>query len=321
MKLSRDLCKKMYITMCTIRRFEETAFRLYTTGRLAGVMHFAIGQEAVSVGATACLLESDYITSTHRGHGDVIAKGAAPDRMFAELMGKKTGYCKGKGGSLHIMDFKKGILGANGIVAAGVPIAAGAALSIKLRKLENVVICFMGDGAVANASFHEAMNMASLWKLPIIVVRENNQYAESTPLANYQGIPNVAEWVHGYGIPSVEVDGNNVLEVYETVSNFVKAARDGHGPAFVDCSTYRWMGHNVGDPMAYRPKGELEKWKEKDPIRNFRKILTDDYDINKASLDQFDEDVEKLINEAVFFAENSPEIEAEDAIKDIYMSE
>lgn len=321
MESSKELFLQMYQKMQTIRRFEEIAFRLYTMGKLAGVMHFAIGQEAVAVGATACLRVDDYITSTHRGHGDVIAKGATPDRMFAELMGKATGYCKGKGGSLHIMDFDKGVLGANGIVAAGVPIATGAALSIKKKKSDQVVVCFIGDGAIANASVHESLNMASLWKLPMIVVRQNNQYAESTPLKDYQGIPNVAKWAAGYGIPSTEINGNDVLTVYETVKKFVDRARKGEGPAFVDCNTYRWMGHNVGDPMAYRPDGELERWKDNDPIQNFRKVLIDEHGLTEDQLNDLDDKVETLITDAVSYAESSPELDAASAMDDIYVGE
>ncbi len=305
--------------MLTIRYFEEMAYKLYTMGKLPGVMHYAIGQEAVSVGAATTLRKDDYITSTHRGHGDVIAKGAQPDRMFAELMAKQTGYCQGKGGSLHIMDFENGVLGANGIVGAGVPIAAGAALSIRMRGTDQVVVCFIGDGAIANSAFHEGFHLAVLWKLPVIVVRHNNQYAESTPLAVYQGMPNVATWVSGYGVDVAEIDGNDVQLVHETVKSFVDRARNGEGPFFVDCLTYRWMGHNVGDPMAYRPKGELETWKTKDPIKRMETFLKHDAKVTTAKMDSLKKEVDVKIAAAVRFAEESPDVQAEEALTNIYV--
>lgn len=316
--LDRDLLLEMYRKMLLIRRFEETAYQMYLQGLMAGVMHFAIGQEAVSVGATIGLRKDDYITSTHRGHGDVIAKGARPDRMLAELRAKQTGYCQAKGGSLHIMDFSQGVLGANGIVAAGVPIASGAGLSIKMQGTDQVIVCFIGDGAIANGAFHEGFHMAALWNLPVIVVRHNNQYAESTPLRDYQGVPNVAEWIKGYGVSSVEIDGNDVLQVYRAAKTAIEGARKGKGPYFIDCNTYRWMGHNVGDPMAYRPDGELEEWKEKDPIAKYEKMLTNQKEISNADLDTVKEDVETIIADAIDFAEKSPEPDVEEAVSDIY---
>ncbi len=305
--------------MLTIRSFEEMAFKLYTAGKLPGVMHYAIGQEAVSVGAASALRKEDYITSTHRGHGDVIAKGAQPDRMFAELMAKETGYCHGKGGSLHIMDFENGVLGANGIVGAGVPIATGAALSIQMRGSDQVVVCFIGDGAIANSAFHEGFNMAALWKLPMIVVRENNQYAESTPMKDYQGMPNVAQLVSSYGVEVAEIDGNDVALVYQTVKGFADRARKAEGPFFVDCLTYRWMGHNVGDPAAYRPQGELEEWKEKDPIQRLEALLVKEMKFPVSEIEKIKTGVNELIEAAVRFAQESPDVKAEDALTNIYV--
>jgi acetoin:2,6-dichlorophenolindophenol oxidoreductase subunit alpha len=318
MPITPEMYLEMYRKMLTIRRFEETAYRLYMDGKMAGVMHYAIGQEAVSVGATTPLRENDYITSTHRGHGDVIAKGARPDRMLAELMAKSTGYCKAKGGSLHIMDFSQGVLGANGIVAAGVPIASGAGLSIRMRRTDQVVVCFIGDGAITNAAFHEGFHLATIWKLPVIVVRHNNQYAESTPRAIYQGMPDVTQWVRGYGVKAAEVDGNDVLQVYQTVNEFVQAAREGDGPFFVDCITYRWMGHNVGDPMAYRPKGELEEWKKKDPIVVSENYLRDHFQLAEDKLAVIKQEVEQTIKDAEKYAEDSPLPQPTDAMADIY---
>ncbi len=318
MPIDPTILLEMYRRMLTIRRFEETAYKLYLQGLMAGVMHFAIGQEAVSVGATIGLRKEDYITSTHRGHGDVIAKGARPDRMLAELRAKSTGYCAAKGGSLHIMDFSQGVLGANGIVAAGVPIAAGAGLSIRMRGTDQVVVCFIGDGAIANGAFHEGFHLASLWKLPVIVVRHNNQYAESTPLRDYQGMPNVAQWVSGYGATVVEIDGNDVLAVYEAASKAIDEARHGDGPFFIDCKTYRWMGHNVGDPMAYRPEGELEHWKDKDPILHFENYFLEKKVATTEALEVIKEGVNQVMEDAVRFAEESPVPQIEEAVSDIY---
>jgi TPP-dependent pyruvate/acetoin dehydrogenase alpha subunit len=318
MAVDVTLSLEMFQRMLVIRCFEEAAYKLYTSGKLPGVMHFAIGQEAVSVGAAFGLRKNDYITSTHRGHGDVIAKGAQPDRMFAELMAKSTGYCGGKAGSLHIMDFSNGILGANGIVGAGVPIAAGAGLSIKMRGSDQVVICFIGDGAVTNSAFHEGFHLATLWKLPVIFIRENNQYAESTVQSIYQGMPNVTQWVKGYGVDAVEIDGNDVLIVYNTVESFIDRARKGEGPFFVDCLTYRWMGHNVGDPALYRPKGELETWKEKDPIKRLENCLVGEMKIPQKMIDHIRNEVDDMIEAAIRFAEESPNVNIEESMTDIY---
>jgi acetoin:2,6-dichlorophenolindophenol oxidoreductase subunit alpha len=318
MPIDPTILLEMYRRMLTIRRFEETAYKMYLQGLMAGVMHFAIGQEAVSVGATIGLRKEDYITSTHRGHGDVIAKGARPHRMLAELRAKRDGYCAAKGGSLHIMDFSQGVLGANGIVAAGVPIAAGAGLSIRMRGSDQVVVCFIGDGAIANGAFHEGFHLAKLWKLPVIVVRHNNQYAESTPLRDYQGMPNVAQWVSGYGVVAVEIDGNDVLAVYEAASKAIDEARSGEGPFFIDCKTYRWLGHNIGDPMAYRPEGELERWKEKDPISRFENYLLENVIDAKESIEAIKEEVYQVMEEAIRFAEESPAPQPEEAVNGIY---
>ena len=320
MSINVDLSLEMFQRMLTIRCFEETAYKLYTAGKLPGVMHFAIGQEAVSVGAAATLRKDDYITSTHRGHGDVIAKGAKPNQMFAELMAKQTGYCRGKGGSLHIMDFSNGVLGANGIVAAGVPIATGAGLSIRLRHSDQVVVCFIGDGAIANAPFHEGFHMSCLWKLPVIVVRENNQYAESTALRFYQGMPNVTQWAQGYGVDAAEIDGNDIALVYETVKGFVERARQGEGPFFVDCLTYRWLGHNVGDPALYRPKGELEAWKEKDPIKRFEARLVAEMGVSAETIAKIRQAVDDEIEAAVRYGQESPDVVEDEAFTDIFAS-
>jgi len=272
---SKNLMFQMYRLMNRIRFFERAAYELYMEGELPGFMHISIGQEATAVGACSALQKEDFMGSTHRGHGDTIAKGVEIGAAMSELFGKRTGACKAKGGSMHISDFSKGILGANGIVAAGVPIATGAALSMKMQKKDHVVLCFFGDGAFASGPVHECLNVSSLWKLPIIYIRQNNQYAESTPKKEYMGVPDIVQWAQSYGMPARRVDGNDVLDVYENVLKAAKFAREGNGPTFIESETYRWYGHNIGDPGLGRPKEEVEQWKKRDPIPKFRKYILD----------------------------------------------
>ena len=236
----KNLWLHFFRMMTRIRVFERAAFELYTGGKLPGFLHLSIGQEAVSVGACTALRGDDYMASTHRGHGDTIAKGVSVESAMAKLFGKVTGACRAKGGSMHIADFSQGILGANGIIAAGVPITVGAALSAKYRHTDQVALCFFGDGATGSGPLHEGMNMSMLWKLPMIFVRQNNRYAESTPMHEHTGIEDVAKWASGYGMPACRIDGNDVITVYETVLMAAERARGGNGPTFIDCETYRW---------------------------------------------------------------------------------
>lgn len=309
---------ELFRLMVRVRHFERTAYELYTAGKLPGFLHLSIGQEATSVGACAALRHDDFMTSTHRGHGDTIAKGVSVEAAMIELFGGATGACRAKGGSMHIADFSQGILGANGIIAAGVPIAVGAALSAKYRRSDQVALCFFGDGATGCGPLHEGMNMAALWRLPLIFVRQNNQYAESTPRHEYQGIPDVVRWAEGYGMPAVKVDGNDVLAVHEAVKQAVERARRGDGPTFIDSETYRWYGHNIGDPGTWRPKEEVEMWKARDPIARFRRMLIEHDIAAEAAVDRIDAEEEKRVREAAIMAEHEPKPPLSAALEDVY---
>ncbi len=266
-----DTLLSLYRTMLTIRKFEMLAGELFAAGKIPGFIHLSIGQEGSSTGVCSVLRPDDYLTTTHRGHGHVIAKGGDLKRMVAELMGRKTGYCKGKGGSMHIADFSLGILGANGVVAGGFPIIVGAGLSIKLRRTDQVAVCFFGDGASNRGPFHEALNMASIWKLPILFVCENNCYASTTKTSYACSVIDIAARAKGYGIPGVSVDGNDVLAVRSAATEAVARARKGEGPTLLENKTYRRRGHFEGDPQRYRDPAEVAEWERKnDPIVRFR---------------------------------------------------
>jgi len=257
------------LTMWTIRRFEEAVDDLFARGLMHGTMHLSIGQEASATGSCLALRADDAITSTHRGHGHCIGKGADLTRMMAELLAKETGYCRGRGGSMHIADVATGNLGANGIVAGGIPIAAGAALAYQLRGEDRVVACFFGDGAANEGAFHEAVNLAAIWKLPVVFICENNKYGMSFSTEKSFAIENISERAVGYGIPGVTVDGNDLLGVYDAVGTAVARARSGEGPTLVENVTYRWKGHSKSDKNLYRTREEIAEWREKDPILRF----------------------------------------------------
>ena len=314
----KDRLIDMYRTMLRIRAFEERVSKEFAAGRIPGFVHVCIGQEASATGTCANLRSDDYITATHRGHGQIIAKGAWTDRMMAELYGKKTGYCRGKGGSMHIADTDIGVLGANGIVGGGITVAGGAALSAQMRGTDQVVVCFLGDGSTNQGTFHEGVNLAACWGLPLIYVIENNLYAEKTRITDTCQLANLAERGAAYGVPSVVVDGNDVMAVYEAVGEAVARARKGQGPTVVECKTYRWHGHYEGDPQTYKPKEEVEEWQKKDPIPRFRqqllamKVLTENEagDIEQAALKEMDK--------AVKFAEESPFPAPEETLEDVF---
>lgn len=316
---TKTLWLDMYRKMVRIRRFERAAFELYQAGKLPGFMHISIGQEATAVGACSALRADDYMTSTHRGHGDTIAKGVSVKAAMAELFGKATGACRAKGGSMHIADFSQGILGANGIVAAGVPIAVGAGLSAKYRGTDQVALCFFGDGAAASGPTHEGFNMASLWNLPVVFVRQNNQYAESTPRGDHEGYPDVVAWAASYGLAATRVDGNDVLAVYDATKAAVERARRGDGPSFIESETYRWYGHNIGDPGTWRPEEEVKAWKAKDPIPRFRRLLVEQGVADEADLDAIDDEEDAELDAAVAAAEADPYPEVEEALEDVYV--
>ena len=318
MAIAKEKLIDMYRTMVRIRTFEERVFKEFTAGNIPGFVHLYSGEEAVATGACANLRPDDYITSTHRGHGHLIAKGGKTDKMMAELYGKKTGYNKGKGGSMHIADPDLGILGANGIVGAGIPIATGAALSAKLRGTDQVTICFFGDGATNTSRFHEGVNLAACLNLPIVYIIENNQYAETTSVAYSCKLDNLADRACAYGIPGMTVDGNDVLVVYEAVGEAVTRARKGEGPTLVECKTYRWHGHFVGDPCDYQPKEEIEAWRKKDPIPRFRKKLVEAGTFIEEDANKIDQEINEEIEKAVKFAEESPLPDPEEVLTDVY---
>jgi len=309
---------EMYRKMLEIRHFEEKVYELYGQNLVPGTIHLYAGQEAVAVGVCANLRKEDYIVSTHRGHGHCIAKGADLKRVMAEILGKKTGYCRGKGGSMHIADFSIGILGATGVVGAGIPIAVGAGLSIKLRGTDQVVACFFGDGASNQGTFHEGINMAAIWKLPVLFVCENNLYAMGTRQSRVMLIENISERAAAYGIPGVTVDGNDVLAVYEAAKEAVERAKRGEGPTLIECKTYRHKGHSRMDPATYRPKEEVEYWLRKDPIPRFRNRLLEMGILTEEEAKKIEEEVLREIEEAVKFALESPYPEPEEALKDVY---
>ena len=320
MKLSRDKLTDMYYRMWLIRYFDESAMEQYRRDRIRGTTHAYIGEEAVAVGACAALNRDDYITSTHRGHGHCLAKGGDPKLMMAELLGKATGYCRGKGGSMHIADLDLGILGANGIVGGGIGIATGAAYSADLRGSGQVAVCFFGDGASNQGVLMEAANMAALWKLPVIYLCEENKYAEFSPSLPFIAVERIEQKAQGFGLPGVTVDGNDVLGVYEAVRQAAERARRGNGPTLLVAQTYRIEGHTVGDPLTYRPKGEAEVWKspERDPISRFGRYLASEMDVSEEELAALRQKAEVEIEEAVAFAVNSPDPEIEVLWEDVY---
>lgn len=316
--LGEKQAKYIYRTMVKIRRFDEVVCQLYADGEIPGFMHLYIGEEAVAAGVCAALRKSDYITSTHRGHGHCIAKGGRLDFMMAELFGRKTGYCKGKGGSMHIADLDLGILGANGIVSGGIPTAVGAAVGIQYKGEDGVSVSFFGDGATNVGQFHEACNLAATWELPVIFVCENNQYAQTTPLAEHQKIHDVAQRALAYDMKSVIVDGNDVVEVYRVTAEAVERARGGGGPTFIECKTYRWRGHWEGDPQPYRTQNEVDQWKRKCPIIRYREYLTENTAISKGEQERIEREVEDELQKAIDYARKSPFPERNEALDDVY---
>ncbi len=309
----------LYRTMLKIRRFEERVSYLFSNGEIEGFYHLYIGQEAVAAGACAVIDTEDYITSTHRGHGHVIAKGASLDKMMAEMFGRVTGYCRAKGGSLHISVPELGILGANGIVGGGIPIATGAGLSSKILKNNRVSLCFFGDGASNQGTFHESINIASAFDLPVIYICENNLYGVGTRQTKVRNVEDIACRAAAYGIHGAVVDGNDVEEVYEEVSKAVDRARKGKGPSLIECKTYRWHTHFEGEPDTYRPKDEVLEWKQKEPIGRYAEKLVESGVCDRNTIGEIDEAVIEEIDKAVCFAKESPLPEPHLAIEDVYV--
>jgi pyruvate dehydrogenase E1 component alpha subunit len=309
---------EMFRRMHQIRQFDTRALELFRQGLVRGSTHPYIGTEAVAVGACAALREDDFITSTHRGHGHCIAKGGDLPKMMAELLGRATGYCRGKGGSMHIADLDRGILGANGIVGGGMGIAAGSALSAVLRGTDQVTICFFGDGALNQGALHESSNISAIWKLPVIFLCENNHYAMSAPMERMTSVPDPSVRAAAYGFPGVAVDGMDVLAVYEAVRTAVARARDGRGPTMIVADTYRYFGHHVGDPLNYRSREEVDEWRKNDPIDRFQRLLVDRGMLTDANADQIHQEVIAEVERAIDFAKESPVPSPESLMEDIY---
>ncbi|HLE26887.1 MAG TPA: thiamine pyrophosphate-dependent dehydrogenase E1 component subunit alpha [Anaerolineales bacterium] len=317
-----DRLLQMYRDMTRIRKFEEKVYYLFLQGQIVGTIHQYQGQEAVAVGVCSALRREDCITSTHRPHGHCIAKGVSIHSMMAELFARATGCCKAKGGSMHMGDVSVGAMPAIAIVAGGVTIAAGMGLAFKFQKSDRVVACFFGDGAVNEGAFHEGVNLAAIWKLPVVFVCENNLYAASTPMQLTTPIA-IAERAAAYGIPGVVVDGNDVMVVYEATRAAVERARSGGGPTLLECQTYRTVGHSRGDASTYRPKEEVEAWKQKDPIERLRRhSIANGVGAGLApALAAVDREVEKEIEAAVVYAQESPPPRPEDALLHVYGEE
>ncbi len=317
--VDKDKLWFMYRKMSEIRYFEEHVWDVYTRGLMPGLAHLYTGEEGVAVGACAALRDDDYITSTHRGHGHCLAKGGQLNRMMAEIMGKEAGYCRGKGGSMHIADMSVGILGANGIVGGGFGIATGAAFSAKTRKTDQVAVCFFGDGAANQGIMMETINMAVIWNLPVIYLCENNQYGEHTAYEKVTGVENIADRGAGFGIESKIVEGSDVLEVYDVVSGAVAKARSGKGPTLLEAKTYRYRGHHVGDSGYYRTDDEVKWWMEnKDPIKLLGDHMIAAKVTTQEELDALSETIEEEVEGAVEFGREAPLPTPEQAYEDLY---
>lgn len=318
--ITTEKARWMYQKMQEIRMFEDRVHELFGQGKLPGFVHLYAGEEAVAVGVCAHFDDKDTITSTHRGHGHCIAKGCELDGMMAELYGKSTGLCNGKGGSMHIADVEKGMLGANGIVGGGFPLATGAALTAKLKKTGGVSACFFGDGAGNHGTFHEGINLAAIWDLPVLFVAENNGYAEATPFEYASSCENIADRAQGYGIPGEIVDGKDVVAVYEAAERAVERAKKGEGPTLIECKTYRNYGHFEGDAQKYKtPEDKERHLNEDDAIRRFRAYILENSLMTEDELKAIDQDVEEAVNRSVSFAEESPEPTPDDLTTDVYV--
>lgn len=316
--MEKGLMVESYRKMVLIRKFEMCASKLFAQNKLPGFLHLYVGEEAVATGVCSALEVTDYITSTHRGHGHLIAKGGDVKKMMAELFAKETGYCKGKGGSMHISDRDKGILGANGIVGAGIPIATGAAFASKYKGDGRVAVGFFGDGAANRGTFHEALNMAAAFKLPAVFVCENNLFAISVCARYHMAISDISDRAAAYGMPGYSIDGNDVELVYETTKAAVERARRGEGPTLIECKTWRHRGHYEGDPDDYRTAEEKAEWMQKDPIERLAKRLIEEGICTQAELDAIASDADKLLAEAIDEAEAAPVPSVSALMADIY---
>jgi len=311
---------EMYRRMRRIRLFEDCAEEVHRNGEIRGSLHTSHGQEGEIVGACMALRGDDFMVGNHRSHGHPIGKGAQLNALMAELLGRKTGVCQGKGGSMHLADFAVGSLGETSIVGSGIPVAAGAALGALMRGADQVTLCFFGDGASNEGTFHEALNMAANWKLPVIFLFENNGYAVSTPIATTAAVANIAERAAGYGMPGVVVDGQDIIAVYEVVSEAVRRARAGEGPTLVEAKTYRYLDHaaNLGRDLGYRTDEEIAAWRKRDPIPLFAERLTKEFGVKAAEVEAIDSEVAQTVAACLEFARSSPFPDASEAFTDVY---
>lgn len=315
-KVDKVLMSDLYERTLMIRRFEEAARAQYRLGNIRGYLHLYLGEEAVAVGSISALEPDDFIVSTHRGHGHAIAKGHDPRIMMAELFGKETGYCKGRGGSMHVSNLAQHNLGANGIVGGGIPIATGAAMGLKRKGSRQIVLCFFSDGATNNGVFHESLNMAAIFNLPVVYVLENNHFAVSTPVEASTRIGDLSKRAASYGMPGLTVDGNDALAVLKAMQEPVARARRGEGPSLVECSTYRQSGHHVNDPGLYMPKEQLDAWKSRDPVLVLQNHLRS-AGVSDDKIAEIDARVESTIEEAVTFAAQSPQPAVETFLQEL----
>src|SRR5450759_5353067 len=317
--LDTSLLLRLYEQMETIRQFEEQAGKEFAAGKIPGFVHLYAGEEAVAVGVCAHLSDADFITSHHRGHGHCIAKGVDLRKMAAELLGREAGACRGKGGSMHIADVSKGMLGANGIVGGGFPLAAGAGLTAKTNGKGQVAVCFFGDGAANQGTFHEGLNLAGIWKLPVVFVAENNGYAESTPVTYHMSCRDIADRAAGYGMPGVTIDGMDIFAVYEAAGEAIARARRGEGPSLIECKTFRYYGHFEGDALTYRTKEEVDSYRSRDAIQALRRSIVQRGIASAQELEAVDKQVQERIDDAWQFAEAAPLPAPEDALTDVYV--
>ncbi|MCL5677349.1 MAG: thiamine pyrophosphate-dependent dehydrogenase E1 component subunit alpha [Firmicutes bacterium] len=316
--ITKHKAKGILTRMREIRAFEEQVDNFFQKGMIHGTTHLYIGEEATAVGACSVMEDKDFLTSTHRGHGHCIAKGIDMGRMMSELMGKATGYCYGKGGSMHIADVEAGNLGANGIVGGGIPIAVGAGLALKMEKRDEVVTCFFGDGAAAEGVFHESLNLASLWQLPVVFVCENNQYGMSAPLARELANPRIVEHAAAYNMPGVEVDGNDVMAVRAAVEKAVVRARKGEGPSLIVSQTYRIKGHSKSDANRYRTREEIDHWRQQDPIRRFEAYVQEQGLLTEEECRTVEAEVRGHMEQAMEYAAKAPEPDISTLTLDVY---
>ncbi|MDL2252465.1 thiamine pyrophosphate-dependent dehydrogenase E1 component subunit alpha [Ruminococcaceae bacterium OttesenSCG-928-I18] len=318
MKRKKTDLLRIYEMMHRIRKFEFQALDFNAQGLVGGSIHLYIGEEAIASTVGHILRDDDYICSTHRGHGHVLGKGVASDAAMAEILGKETGSCRGRGGSMHIADRDKGVLGANGIVGGGIPCAAGAALSIRMRGTDQVSIAYFGDGAANEGAFHEAMNVAALWNLPMVFICENNLYGMTVSINESSKEHDIYKRAAGYGMPGEKADGNDVLAVYDLAEKAIDRARSGGGPSLIEFKTYRWRGHWEGDPLNYRTEKELTDWKKKDPIPRFEKVLMKDYKLTRTELDTIEQKMTEEIEAAAKFALESPYPDPSTVMDDVF---